>query len=467
MEDDPEQGEAAAGEVPAPAEQAMADAQIEDNPQVFILSRELSEVHLLLDNISADPDATISALSHREPPQGLPADWLDQVCRISWPPDPSNRKKADQAALLIRVKDYLNRLAKPASGATIAFTVMVTQKEDDGDVAAPERRPGVDMDETLSRSSLAVIAFPDLKDRAETFRKVMLWMNGLLVLWLLITCLLSWNIAFGNSALGEYAAARTRLANAQKVVDDLEAGRRAAVVAPAATTAGAGGGAGTPVPPVSQPVRQAEEPAASGPRPAYCDRAEAIPPQTVGTRRLRLYESADQHQACRELTQSREQVAAAGRSLGRWLDFWDWLPAVEYDARAPNADDTGPASTAARLAAILGTAVLPVFYGLLGAAAAVLRSLSHKIRTSTLNPRDLSLSLQQLALGAVVGACIGLFIVGGDGESLIGPVALSVSAISFVAGFGVDAVFQALDSLISRLFNIAPAAARGSRSERS
>lgn len=68
------------------------------------------------------------------------------------------------------------------------------------------------------------------------------------------------------------------------------------------------------------------------------------------------------------------------------------------------------------------------------------------------------MSLQQLALGAVVGACIGLFIAapGADatGEGLLGPVTLSASAISFVAGFGVDAVFQGLEALIGRIFNL-------------
>ena len=49
------------------------------------------------------------------------------------------------------------------------------------------------------------------------------------------------------------------------------------------------------------------------------------------------------------------------------------------------------------------------------------------------------------ALGAVTGACIGLFIVApGKDAPLIGPVTLSGSAISFIAGFGVEAVFQAL-----------------------
>jgi hypothetical protein len=74
-----------------------------------------------------------------------------------------------------------------------------------------------------------------------------------------------------------------------------------------------------------------------------------------------------------------------------------------------------------------------------------------------LAPRDIQLSTHQLALGAVVGGCIGLFVAQPGGDStLIGPVILSASAISFVAGFGVDAVFQALEMLINRVFKAEP-----------
>jgi hypothetical protein len=114
---------------------------------------------------------------------------------------------------------------------------------------------------------------------------------------------------------------------------------------------------------------------------------------------------------------------------------------------------------------ILATAVLPFLYGLLGAGAAIVRSLSRKIRASLLSPRDLHLSLQQLALGAVIGACIGLFVASPTdaAEGLLGPVALSASALSFVAGFGVEAVFQGIESLITRIFNLtqAPTGNRG------
>jgi hypothetical protein len=93
-----------------------------DDPRSYVLDRTRSEVHLLLDNLSASPEMTIFALTAANPPRTLGRDWLEQVCRISWPPDPSDAgtaRQAEQAALLIKVKDYLNSLAKPASGATI------------------------------------------------------------------------------------------------------------------------------------------------------------------------------------------------------------------------------------------------------------------------------------------------------------------------------------------------------------
>ena len=86
------------------------------DPKVFVLDRELSEVHLLLDHVSANPNTTVSELSDGNRPNDLADDWIEKVCEISWPPDGSNEEKADDAALLIKAKDYLNRLSRPASG---------------------------------------------------------------------------------------------------------------------------------------------------------------------------------------------------------------------------------------------------------------------------------------------------------------------------------------------------------------
>ena len=107
----------------------MADPS--EDPKVFVLARELSEVHLLLDNIAADPATNLSALTARTRPAWLAENWIEQVCGVNWPPADSERDQAQQAALLIKAKDYLNSLTYPASGATIAFTLLVTQESPD------------------------------------------------------------------------------------------------------------------------------------------------------------------------------------------------------------------------------------------------------------------------------------------------------------------------------------------------
>jgi hypothetical protein len=444
------------------------------DPKVFVLDRELSEVHLLLDNVSANPATSlaerIAAADGLE--DVLPDDWIEQVCRISWPPDGTEEDKAEDAALLIKAKDRLNRLSYPASGSTIAFTLLVTQHESesrpwlrlgDGGAADGESR-------SPTRNSLAQTAYPDLMPKAIRFRKAMRTISIGLVVALFVTCLLSWYVAYGNAALAELATARSALDDVDKRVNDAEAAednQDAGAVAMAAAT-------GAPKSDVAV-EGEATKAAASDRFIPYCDRP--------------TYTSAAQSQACAARKEAQGNLERVQRRLAGWICVvsWDCLkdvpgaagpipagagaagsPALPAGAKetaegsrvaAHNAELIANApSRAAALANIMGTAVLPFLYGLLGAGASIIRSLSRKIRASLLSPRDLHLSFQQLALGAVVGACIGLFIAapgGGEGESLLGPVALSASAISFVAGFGVDSVFEALETLIKRIFNVA------------
>ncbi|TFI58566.1 hypothetical protein E2493_09075 [Sphingomonas parva] len=408
-----------------------------DDPRSYVLDRARSEVHLLLDNLSANPDMTIFALTAANPPRNLGRDWLEQVCRISWPPDPRDSgtaRQAEQAALLIKVKDYLNSLAKPASGATIAFTLMVTQDHDATEQAAGGTPAGVQGDDTPSRSSLACEAYPDLLPKARAFRRWMYGMGLALILILAGTCLLSWYVAVGNAALADLSAAERSVAAAQKQVIDA----RSAIGSGAAQAAG---GRGTAAPAPAEPTVLAAEAAAD-----EADGAGYVVHYCSAAARQGFERNAELMEGCIALVGS---VAVRDR-IRKGLDNWAWF--------------WGDQDTARWMLNMLGSAVLPVLYGFLGAAASIVRSVSRKIKLSLLSPRDLQLSIQQLALGAVVGACIGLFIAGPDDGggtemALLGPVALSSSAISFVAGFGVEAVFQALEALISRIFNIAPVAA--------
>ena len=389
--------------VAAGAAEGMAEPV--DDRRAYVLARTSSEVHLLLDNLSANPETTISGLIAAHPAATLEPDWLEQVCRITWPPDAQDDSlatQAEQAALLIRVKDYLNSLAKPASGATIAFTLMVTQDEDEDQPSGPDQARA--LARRHSRSSLAREAYPDLQQKARYFRSWMKAMGLILASILAVTCLLSWYAALGNAALADMSAA-------QKAVEAAELRVR--------------GDAGA----VSETAATARTPAAAAECPSEAKDIKSTNPL------------AD---VCLALVQARAVRDQARSGLNTWA-LW------------------GNETTARWTLNVLGSAILPVFYGFIGAAAAIVRSLSRKTKAGLLSPRDRHLSLQQLALGAVVGACIGLFIAGpdqggGTDMALLGPVALSSSAISFLAGFGVEAVFNAIEALIGRIFNVAPPA---------
>jgi hypothetical protein len=200
------------------------------DPKVFVLDRELSEVHLLLDNVSANPNTTLAErlASTQGLEDDLPDDWIEQVCRISWPPDGSDEDKAEDAALLIRAKDRLNRLSYPASGSTIAFTLLVTQHDTENKPWLRLRGGGEggESDQwSPTRNSLAQTAYPDLVPKAIRFRKAMRTISIALVVALFLTCLLSWYVAYGNSALAELTTAQARFDEAAQRVNEAEAGQ--------------------------------------------------------------------------------------------------------------------------------------------------------------------------------------------------------------------------------------------------
>ncbi|MCP4695617.1 MAG: hypothetical protein GY862_02035 [Gammaproteobacteria bacterium] len=97
---------------------------------------------------------------------------------------------------------------------------------------------------------------------------------------------------------------------------------------------------------------------------------------------------------------------------------------------------------------VLQSYLLPLLYGLLGAAAYVLRSLIRDIRDATYNPQmDIQYGVKMF-LGASAGPMIGYFIAP-QGTSGLG--SLSPMALSFVAGYNIDVLFIAMDRIISSI----------------
>lgn len=479
---------------PASHDEAHGDNPIQD----FIFARELSEVYLLLDNVTTSADKSLPERMAALDARGETAtDWIKKICEIGWPPDGTPPEQAEQAASLIKIRDRLNTLAAPASGATIAFTLLVAGEDDGTDrmaprnglarlgafftgskrAAAPLPSPHTWATDAPSRHSLASLAFPGLVPHAARFRRLMSAVLIGLFVWLVITCLLSWDVAAGSSILTRLNNATTQWETVQKQIADTEAGddrndtsgdgHQAAAAAAAAPTAGAHD---------QKPVYR------------YCERHLALPP-VVGPdgkpitgpdgKPLERFDNVTEMRLCDQERRALQQLRIAQDGVGQWLHGWRLVlpllahkgtvgsvapPSVYADRSLPTVEVDHDLQWASILAAVLASAVLPVAYGILGAGAAVLRGLSRKMKESTLSPRDLQLSLVQLALGAVIGACIGLFVTPSTGttpaasaattQGLIGSLPLSASALCFIAGFGVEQVFLALEALMGRVFNV-------------
>ncbi len=390
---------------PQAAVEASAAGQIQD----FIFARELSEVYLLLDNVSMSTGKSLPAAPQAGDDDGQ--DLIAKICEIGWPPTGSTADRAQQAAVLLRARDTLNSAAAPATGATIAFTLLVAGEG--GGLAAGTRArgpassgwaPGVGWSDgdAPSRVSLAIMAFPNLLREARRFQTAIPIIVCALFAMFLMTSWLSWDIAVGNSALAEWTKVKASV------------------------------------------TQQAADTSASAP-------GAPIPPARPG-------------QPTSQQQQGERDMAFANANLRHWLEFWQTIiggpKAIPCSGSCPPdlAVDVNE-KWAGEILNVLGGAVLPTLYGLLGAGAAVVRTVSARIRESLLSPRHLQLTFVQLTLGALIGGCIGLFVTPSGAPSsaapgLLGSVPLSASALCFLAGFGVDGVFQALEGLMQRVFNV-------------
>ncbi len=461
--------------------------------QDFIFVRELSEVYLLIDHLSGRWDRTLTDGSKDDPNNPLSGSkWVEQVCEIGWPPKGNDVQQAAQAAILLKAKDKLNTAAKPASGMTIAFTLLVSgednvdkgghdpsvwrrlrralrriwrrnskqEKTSANESAAngkdpPTPEPPLDRGRNgnpPSRLSLARLAYPGLVSRARTFNWAIRVIIGLLLVWLMATCALSWDIAAGHAIFVRVDALRAEESQYDASIK--------AIANDASKHANASASQAEP----SQDIGKALI--------SDCKWQRLIEHPSKGDL-PDPFTDVDTIQLCNKLARHSLEYAVSRVDLAYWLADWrsgmDWISRklCAHHCDPWNSDFPRAATDeqwGAILLQVLATSVLPLCYGFLGAGAAVVRDLWAKMKESMLSPRDLTLALGQLALGAVIGACIGLFVsptgTPSQGASgLLGSVVLSASALSFVAGFGVEGVFVALESLIKRVFNIpAPAA---------
>src|SRR5271163_1260599 len=98
----------------------------EISPIDDLIEHEFADVYLLINHLSGRADRRIGTVELEGCPEpGKKVNLLDQVCQVRWPPDRDQPKSSAQAATLFKARDKLNELAAPATGLTIAFTMLV------------------------------------------------------------------------------------------------------------------------------------------------------------------------------------------------------------------------------------------------------------------------------------------------------------------------------------------------------
>jgi len=434
--------------------------------QLFL--RDLAEVHLLIDFISGRADKSLSGLKGLQifaegklVTTDSSIQVVEEISKIAFPPTVDLGTSAEQAALLHQAKDRLNYLADPAKGLTVAFTQMFAGLTSTGGGRRGHSGPGPGGRGGRPPSSFfaARTAYPNLESQARRFSRFYGVLPTFAVAVVMLIVYLNWDINVTSTVLQQISVADSdyaKLFQADKsfvpAIEDCQA------LVPAATR-----------PSPTQPVKPAStkpgkhapapgitvDPAAAGHR-LICDQADALyAERRVGRDNLRklmiqpLYFLHPVALTVRFFAQ--EQVIAhpaPNESLSN---------AAIRASTSSASQKSGLEELAIAVVTGLNNIIVPTLFGLLGTLVSVLRSITTKMRESTLAPRDYQISRISIFLGMSAGLTVGLFFnpVDPNGtitKSLGGTISVSAASLSFLAGVGAEAFFTFLDGLIDRLF---------------
>lgn len=383
------------------------------------LNREAAEVYLLLDFLSGRADRTLRpteeerlrCLVDRHDRRGLvetdhdqqsaeietdlcdPTRLVLRTMRIKYPIETSDRSFQADAAFLMRARDVLNTRASPATGVTVAFTSMVAGKAHDR------------QDDAEGIAQFAERAYPQFRLVAQELAKSVTHMLCALRVVMILALAVSAYAAWGKVMLDTLDAVRRDDGATQQAISAVQHGS-------------------DPASPVF-----------------YCAQHE-------NDRLLPCIHAAD----------IEERYAVTTYQLAAWEWPLGGRPIITVD----EAHNTGKQKIAEQLATpamtVLGNYVMPILFGLLGSIAYVLRRHYDRLAKHLLSPSDLRSNSIRLTLGMVIGGSIGLIFSSSSAAQATGMLGaaatLSTAGIAFLAGYGVEAVFKFLDTVITQVFHV-------------
>jgi hypothetical protein len=448
--------------------------------------KDLNEVYLLLDFVSGRPDRNLESLIMADPRQ--PNAWrswdiISEVAKIRYPPSANSDTRAYQAAVLLVAKDHLSRLADPARASTIAYTAMFVDAEKEslwayrcikwiseqifrlikrfskrnGNKSQDSGAEPVASPSTIApsfsenaRIDLAADTFPGLRHHARKFLKWRDWLIFISIGWLVLTALTYWDVALGRSELQRLDQLWKDRTAVMQAHPDLWNRNLCSWYNPNILPSWL-----PPDPPFNWDPTLAE--AANKLAPFcqnlwYLDRAReethtdldrVFGFSTRGTRQSLI--AVIIHPLCWGITPvggiADEGIVspnASERESERRVDHIHW-------------------ESATSILLVFTTYILPLMFGVLGTLIGAFRGIQMKVRDSELAPRDFSLTLMGIPMGAVAGIAVGLYFsptslaMPGSG-GVGGELTLSAGGLGFLAGYGVRTFFRFMDWVLSQLF---------------
>ena len=431
----------------------------------LVFRQELNEVYLLLDFISGQPDKHLSDLDNKivdlaDPDAKLSStEVIKRVSGLRYPPAPP---AASNAAFLLTTKDWLNSIAYPARGLTIAYTIMFIEGDGSGPrrflrrTAAAASGRKLEQPASSSRVQMAQQAFPGLIDSAARFRSVKDVFAWGAIVSTVISAFLLWQVTYGvqlTARLNDLE--RSRTAAAAGIYDQLNTER--------ATRTGFSGNSTLTSKDGLQYLREVCSTASGAVDPSPATRSAdrpSKPGDDQSSTVRQLCNSYVYQQALLDMTIKDVGAYRDGRLFklyARMLPVHSVCPPEGCTRGSQGFPRQEDAESVSGVLIMMSNYMLPILFGLVGTIASLVRGIQDKATQSILAPRDRSLSLIRLPLGIMAGVGVGLFFnpstISAQTGGSLGLLTLSASGIAFLAGYGAEGFFRMLDLLITRIFN--------------
>jgi hypothetical protein len=401
-----------------------------------LFRRDLAEVHLLIDYVSGRVDKSLSDLKGifvtdrgghlRKATEAQ--EIVEEICRISYPPNGGVESSAQQAAMLLAVKDQLNRIANPARGLTVAFTSMfagVSLSDRNLLLRLKELFRG-HHDDSGEPFFSARAAYPNLEAQARRFRRFYLLLPLAALSVIALVVWINWDISVTSTIIEQVKSAESEY--------------------------GAFFAADRRFYPTAEACRSA-----TGNDQVICVQVAVA-----------CARKAVSHGTLRDLLGSSNYaphpIALAVHFFQPTMSSRPSDPNQATICSPPRTRNGLPNSEPSRLVGLtlsiiqgFNTILVPTLFGAIGTIAGLLRSLTAKVRDSVLAPRDYAVAQVVLFLGMVAGLAVGLFYDGSDVGKAVsnggsGTISVSAAGLSFLAGFGAEAFFTFLDGLLAKVF---------------